>query len=91
MTADVDQLQSENDALRAAVEAYRQREVVALREQLAAAMADVAHYRSEADRNAQIGRKIAAESQATIADLRSRLQAREQIPNARPQFVRATV
>jgi len=73
MTADVDQLQSENDALRAAVEAYRQREVVALREQLAAAMADVAHYRSEADRNAQIGRKIAAESQATIADLRSRL------------------
>ena len=78
-------LQAENEQLRLLVEEYRQREVVELRQALTEARVEAAHYRAEADRNANIGRQIHVESQATIADLRSKLESTQRIPNARVQ------
>ena len=78
-----DQLEAENTALREQIEAYRHRELAELREQLASAKADVVHYRSEAQRNADIGQRIYTESQLQIEQLRARIQALEAIPNAR--------
>ena len=76
-------LQAENEQLRLLVEEYRQRELGDLRQALAEARAEAAHYRAEADRNANLGRQIHTESQATIADLRSKLEATQRVPNAR--------
>lgn len=82
-----EQLQAENDRLRKEIEAYRQRELAALREQLAEARASVRHYKEEAERNAQVGRQIHLTAQETIQELRSKLQARDAIlPNSRPGF-----
>ena len=75
--------QAENAELREQLEAYRLRELSDLREQLAQARADAAHYRAEAERNANIGRQIHLEAQAEIEHLRTRVQASERIPNAR--------
>ena len=76
-------LQAENERLRLLVEEYRQRELSELRQALADARAEAAHYRAECDRNANIGRQIHAESQATIFELRSKLESAQRIPNAR--------
>lgn len=76
MTAD--ELQAENELLRAELEGFRQRELEGLRSQLAEAKDLVAHYRAEAERNATIGRTIHAESQAEISRLRERLATLEQ-------------
>ena len=78
-----DALQAENEKLRQEIEAYRLRELESLRDQLAEAKAEAAHYRSEAQRNADLGRKIHAEQQAEIDRLQNRLQSLEQLPNAR--------
>ena len=78
-----EQLQAENEELRQQVEAYRQSELVALREQLAEARAQATHYHAEAERNAEIGRQIHREAEAELAHLKARLQALEQLPNAR--------
>ena len=80
---DADVLQAENEKLRDEIESYRSRELVELREQLAAAKADASHYRAEAERNANLGRKIHLEGQTEINRLRERVSALERIPNAR--------
>jgi len=83
-----ERLQTENDELRQQLEDYRQRELAELRQRLAEARVDVAHYRSEAERNAALGRQINAEAQVVITKLRGQLQAKEQLANARPKTTR---
>ena len=79
-----EQLQADNEQLRQQLEAYRQRELADLREQLAQAKADVAHYRAEAERNANVGRQIHREAEVERSRLQTRIQSLEQLPNARP-------
>lgn len=67
-------LESEVERLRAEVESYRQRELAELRAALASARDEAAHYRAEAQRNAETGRVIAAGYQATIAELRAKIE-----------------
>lgn len=76
-------LQAENVELRQQIEAYRLSELTILREQLAEARAAAEHYRAEAERNAEIGRQIHREAEAELTHLKARLQALEQLPNAR--------
>ena len=71
--AEVQPQLTELERLRAEVEAHRQRELAELRSALAVARAEATHYRQEAERNAEIGRKIHTEAQGTIADLRAQL------------------
>lgn len=74
---DADRLKAENDSLRQQVEEYRQRELADLRQRVAKAEEDVAHYRAEAQRNADLGRQIATEYQTQVADLRRKLETLE--------------
>ncbi len=73
----------EIEGLRQQVEGFRRSELASLREQLASALADSAHYRAEAQRNADLGRQIHLESQVTINRLQERVGLLEQLPNAR--------
>lgn len=68
-------LQAEVDRLRAEVESYRQRELADLKAALSVAQHEAAHYRAEAQRNAEVGRQIASECQQQIVELRSKLEA----------------
>lgn len=72
MTDDVPVI-TEVERLRAEVESHRQRELADLKSALAAAREEAIHYRREAERNAEIGRKIHNEAQQTISDLRAQL------------------
>lgn len=69
-----DPLQDEVDRLRSEVASYRQREMEEIHASLARARADADHYRSEAHRNAELGRKIAMEYQKQITELRAELE-----------------
>lgn len=82
---DMEQLKAENKKLREQLEGWRQREFDSLKEQLALAKADVAHFRSEAHRNADVGRRIHTEGQVEINRLREHINALERIPNARAE------
>ena len=66
--------QSELERLRAEVEAHRQRELQLLREALASAREEAAHYRAEALRNAEIGRQIDREYRQQVEQLRAKLE-----------------
>ena len=81
--SDTERLQAENQELRQQVEAYRQGELTTLREMLAEAKTASAHYRAEAERNAELGRQIHREAQSEIERLKTRVQALEHLPNAR--------
>lgn len=72
-------LEQENEELRHQLESYRQREISELQERLSVAVAEADHFRSEAHRNAELGRQIASEAQATIADLRAKLSVYEKL------------
>lgn len=80
---EVERLKAETLKLREEIEVFRQRELAELTEQLALAKADVVHYRSEAQRNADLGRQIHMEAQTELTRLRDRIGALERIPNAR--------
>ena len=69
-----DPLQDEVDRLRSEVASYRQREMEEIHASLARARADADHYRNEAHRNAELGRKIAMEYQKQITELRAELE-----------------
>lgn len=69
------QLQQEVDRLRAEVEQYRQRELADLKSALSLARDEVAHYKIEAQRNADVGRQIAGMYETKLADLRAKLEA----------------
>ncbi len=76
-------LQGENAELRQRIEEYRLRELSSLQELLAQARAEVAHYRAEAERNADLGRQIHREAEAERVRLQTRIQSLEQLPNDR--------
>jgi hypothetical protein len=79
----VTDLASENESLRAQLEAYRLRELEDLRSQLAEAKAQAAHYRAEAARNVEIGHQIAREAEAERGRLRERISVLEQSSSVR--------
>lgn len=76
------ELQAEVERLRAEVEAYRQQELLSLREALAAMTAERDHYKAEAYRNADLGRQIHADSQVELAKLRTELDLQAQTDRA---------
>lgn len=65
----------EIEKLRAELDEFRRRELSDLKSALAAAMLDRDHYRSEAYRNAEIGRQIAREHQAENDKLKAQIAA----------------
>lgn len=67
----------ENSRLRALLEQHREREMADLRQRTLEAEAKVEHYRNEAQRNADIGRQIAAEYEKKIMELKSKVEAYE--------------
>lgn len=71
--ADDPLVNEELDRLRSELASYRQREMDDLQSALATARADANHYRSEAQRNAELGRKIALNAQAQIAQLKAEI------------------
>lgn len=70
-------LLAQNESLRAELDAFRQRELEALRHQLAEARSHVEHYRSEAQRNADAARQIAAEYEKRLTELRTKIEVYE--------------
>ena len=78
-------LVAENEKLRAILDECRQRELDDLRQRLADATESARHYREEAQRNADLGRQIAADYERQVRDLQSRNQILEQArANVRP-------
>jgi len=69
--------------LRAEIESYRQRELADLKAALTTARQDADHYRSEAQRNADLGQQIAAGYQQQVADLKSKLDAQNILNQSR--------
>lgn len=67
----------ENSKLRALLEQHRERELADLRQRTLEAEAKVEHYRNEAQRNADIGRQIAAEYERKIMELKAKVEAYE--------------
>ena len=65
-------LLQQNESLRAELDAFRQREYETLRSQLAEARAQAEHYRKEAQRNADIGKQIAADMERQIVELKTK-------------------
>lgn len=61
--------------LRAELESHRQREIAELRSALAVAREEAAHFRSEAHRNADIGKRIASAYENQIVELKAKLGA----------------
>lgn len=82
-----DDLQPEVERLRAEVESYRQRELADLRSALAQAREEATHYRTEAHRNAELGRQIAAKYETEIVELRGKLELATRLTSGR-QFTR---
>lgn len=76
-------LAEENAGLRKQLEVYRERELIELRQQLAESRQLVAHYHAEAERNAEVGRKIAMEAREQITELKSKLEARDELRTTR--------
>lgn len=72
-------LEREVAELRAQVDEYGARELADLRGQLADARTAAEHYRREAERNADLGRQIAAQAETKIAELRARVSTLEQV------------
>lgn len=60
--------------LRKEVEAYRERERADLIQRAAQSQAAADHYRQEAQRNADIGRQIAAEYERKIVELKAKVE-----------------
>lgn len=81
---DIKLILEENTKLRELLEQHRERELNELRERTLAAEAKVEHYRNEAQRNADLGRKIAADYQQKIVELEAKVKVYEQSATARP-------
>jgi predicted RNase H-like nuclease (RuvC/YqgF family) len=83
-----DSLTQEVEALRREVEQFRRSEVERLQRERDDAVHAAEHYRAEALRNAEIGRKIHAELQERITNLEAQLKVAQQLPNGRPTLNR---
>lgn len=79
----LDSLSEENRKLRDRIEEGRQREMTDLRQRLIESDAKVEHFRNEAQRNADIGRQVAAEYERKLTELKGKVEAYERT-NARP-------
>lgn len=79
-------LEDEVVRLRAEVESHRTRELAELRAALSTAQAEVAHFRAEAQRNADLGRQIAAGYQEQLTEARARLDAMRNSDAFRTRF-----
>lgn len=84
-------LQSEVERLREEVESYRQRELADLRAALSAAREEADHFRREAQRNADIGRQVAAGYQQQLTEMRTKLEAYQELQNGRSTIARGRV
>lgn len=83
---DEDQIKSildENNRLRSLIEEQRQRELADLRQRLVEAEAKVEHYRAEAQRNADIGKQIAAQYEQKVMELKTKVEVYERTGNTR--------
>ncbi len=85
----INDLKAENERLRQEIEAYKQRELEQLRQQLSEAREHAEHYKQEANRNASVGHQIYAEMQKQVAALQNELVRAKSLPNMRPQLVSA--
>jgi uncharacterized small protein (DUF1192 family) len=85
-------LQTEIERLRAEVESYRQRELADLKSALAVAREDAAHYRSEAQRNADVAKLIVADYEKKVGMLQAQLEALKPsvTPNGRRPLINRT-
>lgn len=81
---DIKLILEENTKLRELLEQHRERELTELRERTLAAEAKVEHYRNEAQRNADLGRQIAAEFERKIVELEAKVESYERTATARP-------
>ena len=87
----IESLEQEVERLRAEVDAHRQRELAEFKAALESARRDAEHYRAEAQRNAELGRQIAAEYQLQVNDLRAKLEAKTLSQyDARRDFTRSS-
>ena len=73
----------ENNRLRSLLEEQRQKELRELRERLSESEARADHFRGEAERNASIGKEIAAQYEKRIAELSAKVEIYER-SNGRP-------
>lgn len=86
-------LLAQNESLRAELDAFRKRETEELKRQLAEAKASAEHYRKEAQRNADIGKQIAADYEKKLVELQTKIDIYERTElrtsrNARPTGLR---
>ena len=72
--------------LRNEIAAYQQRELDDLRRRAVDAETKAEHYRREAERNADVGRQIYAQSQEQIARLQAKLESATKLENGRPDL-----
>ena len=73
----IDSIVEENQKLRSLLEEHRQREMSDLRQRLSESQAKEEHYRNEAQRNADIGRQLAAEYERKLSELKVKVEAYE--------------
>ena len=84
-------IDQELDRLRAEVESHRQRQLAELKAAKEKAEQEAMHFRNEAQRNAELGRQIAAEYQLQVNDLRAKLEAKTLSQyDARRDFTRSS-
>jgi hypothetical protein len=81
---DIKIILEENSKLRELLEQHRERELAELRQRTLDAEAKVEHYRNEAQRNADLGRQIAAEYERKIVELQAKVDSYERTATARP-------
>lgn len=73
----INSIVEENQKLRALLEEQRQREMSDLRQRLSESEAKMEHYRAEAQRNADIGKQLAAEYERKLTELKAKVEAYE--------------
>ena len=70
----VDDAAAEVERLRTELEAHRQRELAELRAALSTAREEAAHFRAEAERTAEVGRKIYEKYRDEVAELKAKIR-----------------
>lgn len=80
------ELQAENQELREQMRLIEQRRLTELETRLEQALSSAEHFKAEAYRNAEIGRKIATEAQTEIALLREKINTANQLETHRARF-----
>ena len=79
LTSNMEQLQKENKALRLEIHFVREQGLATLRERVTLAEKSSEHYKAEAQRNADLGRQIASESEKKIIELKAKITILEEV------------